>query len=141
MSGSPGPGEFALDMNVQDGRTVVRLTGTRDAAVIVRSDSGEKIYLPPGDFTEAVGASDGSTGGAYQRVSDGPYDGGAPTDSPYDQSGPAESPYDPVDDAEGRSRAEAEGGATREPTLGVESVPDGVRIVHPEPVTDVRVIR
>ena len=39
-----------FDMEIGNGRTEIRVTGDRDTAVIVRSASGEKIYLPPEDF-------------------------------------------------------------------------------------------
>lgn len=124
-----------------DERTVVRLTGTRNAAVILKSTAGEKIYLPPEDFAESATAPDGPGQSPYQPVDDGSYSRSGPADSPYDGVSPADSPYDGADDPDARPRADAEGGASREPTLGVESTPDGFRIVYPEPVYDVRVIR
>jgi len=64
-----------LDMEIDDARTTIRVSGDRDTAVIVRSASGEKIYLPPEDFDRSP-----------KRTS--------PYDSPYDSgSGAQDSPY------------------------------------------------
>jgi hypothetical protein len=43
-------GTVSLDMDIRNGRTEIRVSGDRDTAIIVRSASGEKIYLPPEDF-------------------------------------------------------------------------------------------
>ncbi|WP_262177258.1 DUF7510 family protein [Haloarcula laminariae] len=85
MSESSGTDDTTLDsvgfdMDIGNGRTEIRVTGDRDTAVIVRSESGEKIYLPPEDFDREP---DGS---AY--------------DSPYEpRSGAQESPYSTHPDA------------------------------------------
>jgi len=88
MDETPGTGNSepveSVDFNMEigNGRTEIRVTGDRDTAVIVRSKSGEKIYLPPEDFDREaeVGQS------AY--------------DSPYQpRSGAQESPYSTHPDA------------------------------------------
>ena len=86
MSESSGNDDMPLesvdfDMDIGNGRTEIRVTGDRDTAVIVRSESGEKIYLPPEDFDREA-----EPGGAY--------------DSPYEpRSGAQESPYSTHPDA------------------------------------------
>ena len=67
--------EIDIDTRVTGERTIIDVTGTRDVAVVVRSESGERIYLPPADFDEPVSSS--------------------PYTSPYQGSGSAdeESPY------------------------------------------------
>lgn len=74
-----GPVEF--DMEITDERTEIRVSGDRDTAVIVYSESGEKIYLPPEDFERSA-----QEGSVY--------------DSPYQpRSGAQESPYQTQPDA------------------------------------------
>lgn len=71
-----------FDMEIGNGRTEIRVTGDRDTAIVVRSESGETIYLPPEDFERE--AETGQT--AY--------------DSPYEpRSGAQESPYSTHPDA------------------------------------------
>ena len=41
-----------IDTRIAENRTVIDVTGTRDLAVVVRSESGERIYLPPEGFDE-----------------------------------------------------------------------------------------
>jgi hypothetical protein len=68
--------EIDIDTRVTDDRTVIDVTGTRDVAVVVRSASGERIYLPPEDFDEPVSESPYTS----------PYQGGSGVDgeeSPY----------------------------------------------------------
>jgi len=112
--GDPGPDGAAETIDVTteitDERTVVRVSGDRDAAVVVRSASGERIYLPPEDFGRPP-----ETGRA------------TPYESPYESSRGGQSPY--------ASSRETPAG------LGLQSTPDGFRIVHPEPVTDLRLLR
>jgi len=87
MSESSGNDDMPLesvdfDMDIGNGRTEIRVTGDRDTAVIVRSESGEKIYLPPEDFDREAEPG----GGAYE--------------SPYEpRSGAQESPYSTHPDA------------------------------------------
>jgi hypothetical protein len=63
-------------MEIQDGRTEIRVTGDRDTCVIVESASGETIYLPPEDFDRPADSR--------QSTYDSPYQAG---------SGAQESPY------------------------------------------------
>ena len=49
--------EIDIDARVTDDRTVIDVAGTRDVAVVVRSDGGERIYLPPEGFDDPVGGS------------------------------------------------------------------------------------
>jgi hypothetical protein len=68
--------EIDIDARVTEERTVIDVTGTRDVAVVVRSESGERIYLPPEGFDEPV------SGSPYTS----PYQGGGGVDgeeSPY----------------------------------------------------------
>lgn len=44
--------EVDIDTRIAGGRTVIDVSGTRDVAVVVRSDAGERIYLPPEGFDE-----------------------------------------------------------------------------------------
>jgi hypothetical protein len=119
---------MTVEMEVADGRTVITVSGQRDAAAVVRSASGERVYLPPEDFDEEPdpdarlqspyrGAADSRDDNPYQPAREGPYQSSRQSDSPYDGA------PDPT------------------PTEGVESTPEGFRIVHPEPATDVRVLR
>lgn len=49
--------EIDIDTRVTEDRTVIDVSGTRDLAVVVRSESGERIYLPPEQFDEPVSSS------------------------------------------------------------------------------------
>lgn len=102
---------MSVDVDVSDGRTTIEVSGGREVAVIVRSASGERIYLPP----EAAD-DEGGEQSPYRPAGDSPYDG-APDDSPY-------------------------GAARQQPaTLGLTETAGGFRILHPEPVTDCRLLR
>lgn len=153
---SAGGGRVSFSMTIEDGETVVAMHGDRDTAVIVRSASGERIYLPPEDFDRpapAGGASEpadpdspyqsASTDSPYQSAStDSPYQSAAtdssyqskPTESPY-QSASTDSPYQGDEDTSDRSSGEPSRDEGLSPTA------DGYRIRHPEPATDVRVLR
>jgi hypothetical protein len=110
--------EFDCSMRVADGKTEFVITGTQEAAVVVRSESGERIYLPPEGFDADMDA-------------DSPYQS-ARSDSPY-QSVDADSPYQSVrDDSPYQS-------IRRGP--GVTKTADGFRIVHGEEVTEYAVYR
>jgi len=77
---SPAEESVGFNMEISNGRTEIRVSGDRDTSVIVRSQSGEKIYLPPEDFDREP------QGGSY--------------DSPYEpRSGAEESPYQTHPDA------------------------------------------
>jgi hypothetical protein len=125
MSDSPGTdastGEqpVSFSMEIRDGRTEIRVSGDRDTSVVVQSESGEKIYLPPEDFDRPPG-----DGTAYES----PHGSGTAYESPYQPgSGSQESPYDTGPDADS--------------VVGLEPTADGYLVVHPEPVTDVRFLR
>jgi len=128
-------------MTIEGGETILTMRGDRDTAVVVRSDSGERIYLPPEDFDRDAPRSDDSP--YRSAAADSPYDGlrtdssyqPAATDSPY-QSGESDSPYQ---GAESDSPYQAAGETTQ--SEGLSPTADGYRIRHPEPVTDVRVLR
>jgi hypothetical protein len=147
----------SFSMEIRNGETVITMRGDRDTAVVVRSDAGERIYLPPEDFDrDAPSGRD-----ADSAPADSPYDGvgtgsssRAPTDSPYQsaptdspsQSAPADSPYRGAGDAGSRGQDTGDdspyqpaGEAPR--GEGLSPTADGYRIRHPEPVTDVRVLR
>lgn len=119
-------GPVSFDVDIEDGRTTIVVTGTDDAAVVVRSAGGERVYLPPerdGDGGGGGGEGDGS----YQPAGsdDSPYEG-VTAESPYEGI-PADSPYD---------------GVREQPdTVGLTRTADGFRIVHDEPATDVRLLR
>jgi hypothetical protein len=125
------------------------MRGDRDTAVVVRSASGERIYLPPEDFDRTPS---GSGGASPSAGADSPY-GGLRTDSPY-QSAPTDSPYQgagsdspyqslPTDSPYQGAETDSPYQAAGETTLseGLSATADGYRIRHPEPVTDVRVLR
>ena len=148
---------MSFSMEIRNGETVITMRGDRDTAVVVRSDAGERIYLPPEDFDRdapsgraadsapADSPYDGvGTGSSSQAPTDSPYQS-APTDSPS-QSAPADSPYRGAGDAGSRGQDTGDdspyqpaGEAPR--GEGLSPTADGYRIRHPEPVTDVRVLR
>lgn len=107
-----GAESVGFDMTIADGRTEIRVSGDRDTAVVIRSARGEHIYLPPEDFERPP-----ESGGARRTPYESPYEPG---------SGVGDTPY--------RS-------AGSPPVTGQEPTADGYRIVHPEPVTDVRFLR
>jgi hypothetical protein len=154
-----GDGRVSVSVTIEDGETVITMRGDRDTAVIVRSESGERIYLPPEDFDrDTTPTGEGSpqsvpvdspydglrTDSPYQSVAtDSPYQPAA-TDSPYQRAG-SDSPYQGVENdspyqgAGSDSPYQAAGETTQ--SEGLSATADGYRIRHPEPVTDVRVLR
>lgn len=112
----------SIDVDIEDGRTTVTVSGSTEVAVVVRSASGERVYLPP-ERTAGDGGAATPYESAAQRNS--PYEG-ITTDSPYGGI-PGDSPYEPAR------------GSPEE--LGLTRTSNGFRIVHPEPVTDVRLLR
>ncbi len=130
--------DAAVETTVMPDRTVVEYRGAGDAAVVIRSAAGERVYLPLLD-------GQGNEGEPGSQTS--PY-GGDPGDSPYgggtaDERTESSSVYDGIgDDATpyGGSEASPYGG-DRGPEPGVRPTSDGFRVVHPEPATDVRVLR
>ncbi len=105
-------GPVSVDLEIADGRTTITVSGQREASVIVRSASGERIYLPP----ERAPDTDESSPYRPTSSSKSPYEGAA-GDSPYDGAQPSAT----IDELT--------------PTA------TGFRIVHPEPVTDFRFLR
>lgn len=109
--GEHATGPVEVDVDIEADRTVVTVSGEREAAVVVYSDSGERIYLPP----EAE-ADDGTD----------PYRPGG-GDSPYRGDRGEQTPY-------GSSRHS-------DSSVGMTHTADGFRIHHPEPVYDLRLLR
>lgn len=130
--------EFTVE--IKNGETVIEMVGDRDTAVVVRSASGERIYLPPEDFERPVGRSDSPyqtvrEDSPYQAVrDDSPYQT-ARSDSPY-QGPRGDSPYLPS-----RSDSPYQSARVQVPEEGLRSTEFGFLIRHPEPVTDVRLLR
>lgn len=106
----------SIDIDIENGETTVTVTGERNAAVIVRSAGGERVYLPP-----EADSQDGEAD-PYDPAST-PYDG--VSDSPY--SGAGDTPY-------GSARQQG-------PEWGVTPTTRGFRVHHPEPAWDVRLMR
>ncbi|SHH20056.1 DUF7510 family protein [Halobaculum gomorrense] len=128
----------SVDVEIADGRTVITVTGDRDAAVVVESASGERVYLPPEDFDRPPESEDGPRQGAYGTgpgPSDSPYQSTA-SDSPY-QSVATDSPYQSPE----TSDSPYQRGGPAPDRVGLEPTADGFRIVHPEPITDFRLLR
>lgn len=140
-------------MTIEDGETVLTMRGDRDTAVVVRSESGERIYLPPEDFDRDGASQSAATDSPYSGLkTDSPYQS-APTASPYQPAGTgspsqgaeSDSPYrgvesdSPYQGAESDSPYQAVGETTQ--SEGLSATADGYRIRHPEPVTDVRILR
>ena len=144
-----GNDSVSFSVTIESGETVITMREDRDSAVIVRSDAGERIYLPPEDFDRDARAN---AAGSGATPADSPYQS-APTDNPY-QSAPTDSPYQtagtdgpdqerrddsPYQIAESDSPYQAAGETPQ--GEGLSPTADGYRIRHPEPVTDVRVLR
>lgn len=137
-----------FSVTIENGETDITMRGDRDTAVIVRSASGERIYLPPEDFDRST-ASEGTS---QPDSTDSPYQS-APTDSPY-RSASTDSPYrsasagSPYQGSESDSPYQGVGSESpyraageTAPSEGLSPTADGYRIRHPEPATDVRVLR
>jgi hypothetical protein len=125
--------EFTVE--VVDGDTLIEMTGDRDTAVIVYSESGERIYLPPEDFQRPPETSDSP----YQSASrsDSPYQSASRSDSPYQSASRSDSPYQSA----AQSDSPYQSARQQFPDEGLRSTRDGYVIRHPEPATDVRVLR
>jgi hypothetical protein len=124
MSGTPEG--VSVDVTIADGETLITVSGTRDAAVIVRSPSGEEVYLPPEEFED-----DPADGPSH----DSHYEGRSPDQSPYEEVVPDDSPYGATESGD-RSRGRDAGPRP----IGVETTASGFRVYHPEPTTDVRFV-
>ncbi|WEL16738.1 MULTISPECIES: hypothetical protein [unclassified Halorhabdus] len=110
--GSTAETPVSVTTEIEDGRTIVTVSGARNVIVVVNSASGERVYLPPGETNDAGESS--------------PY---RPTDS-------SDSPYEGIaDDSPYGSRPQPDA------TLGVNPTANGFRLVHPEPADDVRFLR
>ncbi|MEF8851713.1 MAG: hypothetical protein V5A44_07080 [Haloarculaceae archaeon] len=109
--------QVSVDIDIEEGRTLVTVTGEREAAVVVYSESGERIYLPP----EEHGEDDSS----YRPADQTSYGTGEDSD-PY-AGIREEGPYD--------------SGRRVTPSIGMNPTSGGFRILHPEPVTDLRLLR
>lgn len=141
-----GADSVTFSVTIENGETAITMRGDRDTAVIVRSASGERIYLPPEDFDRETAAERSADTDAL----DSPYRG-ISTDSPYQSTGspgqptPTDSPYQRAESDSPYQGADTDSpyGAAGETTHGEGLSPtaDGYRIRHPEPVTDVRVLR
>ena len=126
--------DVRVETTVGPDRTVVEYTGSDAAAVVVRSVDGERIYLP------LVGENDDEDDGEERAT---PYGGESPGESPYsgagtagdETSGATATPYS------GESPGVSPYGGEEGPEPGIYTTADGFRVVHPEPATDVRVLR
>jgi len=139
-SGDADDARVNFSVNVEGGETTITMRGDRDTAVIVRSASGERIYLPPEDFErEAERAEESPYRGVaddspYQRAENDATRGGESQSGPY--QGTRDSPYQGVE-----SDSPYQAARQQLPSEGLVPTADGYRIRHPEPVTDVRVLR
>lgn len=115
-----------FDVEVRADRTILTIEGVRDAAVIVRSEESERIYLPPEDFDAEPDVTSPYSTSPYSTATEGEDDGDEKT-----ESGGMQSPYSKADDET------VSGGVT----YGRAVTSQGIRIVHSEPATDVRVVR
>ncbi|PSP91120.1 hypothetical protein BRC78_04650 [Halobacteriales archaeon QH_8_68_33] len=109
--------DVSVEIDIEGGRTAVTVTGEQEAAVVVYSESGERIYLPP----EEQGDDDSSYRPAGES-SDGTGSGGDPYAGIRE-----EGPYD--------------SGRRVTPSVGMNPTANGFRILHPEPVADLRLLR
>lgn len=108
------------DTRIEDGQTIIDVTGEDEVAVIVQSAGGERIYFPPEDMDAKAKADDDSP---YQP-GDSPYE----ADSPY-RPADGDSPYQPNEDDDSVS------------TRGVTETRTGFRITHPEPAAEITILR
>jgi len=116
----PGGAEMSpvtFEMEIDDGQTEIIVRGDRDTAVIVRSKSGEHVYLPPKDFEREP-----------ER------------ETPY-QSQPRSGQQSAYEPASEETESPYRSGVDTSSVKGMQSTSDGYVIVHPEPVTDVRFLR
>ena len=123
-----------VETTVTAEQTVVEYDGSDAAAVVVRSVSGERIYLPLVEEDEDDGEEQ-ITPYSGENPGESPYSGagtegdttsgGGDTTTPYSGGSPGTTPY----------------GGDEGPEPGIHATADGFRVVHPEPATDVRVLR
>ncbi|TQQ82810.1 hypothetical protein EGH24_05050 [Halonotius terrestris] len=110
------------ETRIEDGETIIDVTGEDQVAFVVQSASGERIYFPPEDMDAKSKAEE-----------DSPYQGSDPYDSPYEADSPyrpaeGDSPYQPNEDEETSTR-------------GVTETRTGFKINHPEPAHEISVFR
>lgn len=108
-----------FDVDYREDRAIITITGQRDGAVVLNTESGERIYLPPEDFVKR-GAEE------EEGFIDGPYQPAETHEDSAYQRADEDSAYQPGDDVQSSGR---------------KSLPNGIRIIHPEPVDDVRFLR
>ncbi|QSG08672.1 DUF7510 family protein [Halapricum desulfuricans] len=136
---------MAFDVEVRDDRTILTIEGVRDAAVIVRSPKGERIYLPPEDFdaeptvttpysTSPYSTADESTIPTTTRAGQ---TASSTADRRRDDTGDPET----ADDVPSPYSKTTDDAPADNPEYGRTRISQGIRIVHPDPVTDVRVVR
>lgn len=123
MAGTAGT--VSVEITIGDEETLIDVVGSRDAAVVVYSESGEEVYLPPDPEADAEPDAGGRTT---------PYEGDPPNRSPYEEA--------PASHYGDTGREIAPDGTDRPArSVGVMTTPEGFRVFHPEPVTDLRVVR
>ena len=123
-----------VETTVGPDRTVVEYTGSDVAAVVVRSVSGERIYLPLVEEEDDDGE---------EQLT--PYSGESPGESPYSGAGTPGDETSGGDDTTTPYSGESPGvspyGGDEGPEPGIHATADGFRVLHPEPARDVRVLR
>ena len=107
---------------IEDGETVIDVTGDTEVAVVIQSESGERVYFPPEEMSEEKPPADDDS--PYQPSGDSPYE----ADSPY-QPSDDDSPYQPNEEEDEIS------------TRGVTETRTGFKITHPEPAAEITVLR
>jgi len=121
---------ISVTTDIEGDRTVISVSGTKEMAIVVHSKSGERIYLPP----EIEETTDDDPQTPYRSSEASPYEG-IPSDSPYEGI-PSDSPYEGITDQSPYS-------STRRPDadVGMHPTASGFRIIHPEPVTELSVLK
>lgn len=133
--------DVTITTEIERERTVVSVSGTRSAAVVLEDESGERVYLPPGDST-ASGSSPYDALEDRAGSTDSPYDGHQSNDGRADAPAGGDPPVDGGSPYEGiTAETPYESARRRTDRLGVTPTETGFRVVHPAPATDVRTIR
>lgn len=101
-----------VDVEWTGDRTVISVTGTRELAIVVSGNDGERIYLPP-EEPDSSEVTPYQPATAYRETSD--------------ESLIEESPYRPA--------------AAPDPPTGISQTATGFTVVHPSPTTQVELIR
>jgi len=126
-------GGVSVDIMIEEDETLIQVSGTRDAALVVYSESGEEVYLPPEEFDDEP-EGDGLSHESH-------YTGETQDQNPYEGIPPADSPYDSAEGSDRPSGGDAQGRDASSRPVGVETTATGFSVLHPEPVTDVRFLR